>query len=93
MCWFINRRADPKERLPLNANTAAASGGFDSAHRRRIKTEEKAKVTAAVWGTELLHFLAAQAILHQHDLKKWTNSSYSSYRLVAIHPILQIALL
>ena len=27
--------------------------------RRRIKTEEKAKVVAAVWGTELLQFLAA----------------------------------
>ena len=27
-------------------------------HRRRIKTEEKAKVVAAVWGTELIQFFA-----------------------------------
>ena len=31
-------------------------------HRRRIYTEEKAKVVAATWGTELLQFLAALAI-------------------------------
>ena len=30
-------------------------------HRKRIKTEEKAKVVAAVWGTELIQFLAALA--------------------------------
>ena len=34
-------------------------------HKRRIKTEEKAKIVAAGWGTELIQFLAAQAILHQ----------------------------
>ena len=34
-------------------------------HRGRIYTEEKAKVVAAAWGTELLQFLAALAILHQ----------------------------
>ena len=33
--------------------------------RRRIYfTEEKAKVVAAAWGTELIQFLAALAILH-----------------------------
>ena len=38
-------------------------GGNKSAkHRRRIKTEEKAKVVAAVWGTELIQFLAALAV-------------------------------
>ena len=25
-------------------------------HRRRIKTEEKAKIVAAVWGTEFIQF-------------------------------------
>ena len=34
-------------------------------HRRRIYTEEKAKVVAAAWGTALFKFLAAIAILHQ----------------------------
>ena len=32
--------------------------------RRRINTDEKAKVVAAVWGTEMIQFLAALAILH-----------------------------
>ena len=36
----------------------------DASHKRRINTEEKAKVVAAVWGTELLQFLAVIAILH-----------------------------
>ena len=40
-----------------------------SVHRRRIYTEDKAKVVAASWGTELLKFLAALAILHEDNLK------------------------
>ena len=32
--------------------------------RRRIKTEEKAKVGSTVRGTEFIQFLAALAILH-----------------------------
>ena len=42
-------------------------GGHPS-QRRRIKTEEKANVVAAVRGTELIHFFAALTILHQDDL-------------------------
>ena len=54
-------------------------------HRRRIYTEEKAKVVAAAWGTEFIKFLAALAVLHkdelhQNDMKKKMNSSYSSNR-------------
>ena len=55
-----------------------------------IKTEEKAKVVAAVWGIELSQFLAVLAILHQDDLMKVMNSSYTSYRPGAIRPILHI---
>ena len=33
-------------------------------HRRRIYTEEKANAIADAWGTELLQFIAAQAILN-----------------------------
>ena len=52
-------------------------------------TEEKAKVVAAVWGTELIKFLAAPAILwHQDDLKIRMNSSFSSYYPGANHIIL-----
>ena len=61
-------------------------------HRRRIKTEEKAKVVATAWGTEWIQFLDAIAILHQDELKKGMNSSYSSYRSGAIHPIRHIFL-
>ena len=32
-------------------------------HRRRIKTEEKAKIVAAVWGAKFVQFLAALAVL------------------------------
>ena len=47
-------------------------------HRRRIKTKEKAKVVASVWGEEFIKFLAAPAFLHwtiwiigcQDDLKE-----------------------
>ena len=60
-------------------------------HRRRINTEEKAKVVAAVWGTEFIQFLAAQAVLPRAILKNrknspfsfkssWCNSFYSSNR-------------
>ena len=46
----------PRERK----NTCA--GGIHLDHRsRRIYAEEKAKVVAAVWGTELINFLAALA--------------------------------
>ena len=49
-------------------------------HRRRIYTEEKAKIVAAVWGTEFFQFLAATVILHQNDLKhSLLNSAFSSY--------------
>ena len=40
---------------------------------RRIKTEEKAKVVAAIWRTELIQFLAALAILNQDVLKTGMN--------------------
>ena len=49
------------------ATTCAATRGLvDSGtclHRRRMKTEEKANVVAAVWGTELIQLLAALDIL------------------------------
>ena len=60
-------------------------GHWGGQHRRRIKTEEKARVVAAVWGTELIQFIAALTILHQDDWKKGMNSSYSPG---AINPIL-----
>ena len=65
-----------------------------------LKTEEKANVVAAVWGTEFIQFLAAQATFHQDDLKNMMNctqdnlknrmnSSISSNHPGSIHPILQ----
>ena len=33
-------------------------------HRKRINTEERAMVVAAVWGTAFIQFLAVLAILH-----------------------------
>ena len=54
--------------------------GLSSWHRRRIKTEEKAKVVADVQGTELIQFLAALAIFHQDDLKKRMNRITATWR-------------
>ena len=41
--------------------------------RRRIYTEETAKVIAAVWGIELIQLLATLSVLHQDDMKKRMN--------------------
>ena len=38
--------------------------------KRRIKTEEKAKVVASVCGEEFIQFLAALAIFHQDDFEE-----------------------
>ena len=43
-------------------NQLEITGSYHQVHRRRIKTEEKAKVVAAVWGTELIHVHAALKI-------------------------------
>ena len=40
------------------------------AQRRRIKTEEKAKIVAAVWGDKFIQVLAAQAFMPRTILKK-----------------------
>ena len=41
----------------------------DQLHRRRIRTEEKAKVVAAVWRKEFIQFLAALAVLLRTIIK------------------------
>ena len=45
--------------------------------RIRLTTEEKAKVVAAVWGTDFIQFLAAQAILPRSNWKNRMISSFS----------------
>ena len=40
-------------------------------HVRWVKTEEKAKVVAAVWGKQQIQFLAALAFFHLDDLEKY----------------------
>ena len=42
-------------------------------HRRRIKTEEKAKIVASVWGEDFIKFLAALAVLPKTILKNRMN--------------------
>ena len=51
-----------------------------STHRRTLKTEGKAKVVAAVWGTELIKFLATLAIFHQDDWKKRMSRITATWR-------------
>ena len=45
------------------------SRGLCESHRRRIKTEEKAKVVAYVGGEEFIQFPAALAILPMDDFE------------------------
>ena len=47
--------------------------GLGRGHKRRIKTEEKAKVIAAAWGAEAIHFFASLDILHHDDFKNRMN--------------------
>ena len=54
---------------------------------RRIFTEEKAKVVAAVWGTELLRFSAALAIL---QMKSSNSSNLPGANNPVPHHILQM---
>ena len=42
------------------------------AQRRRINTEEKAKVVAAIWGTELTLFLALASVFYLFRPKQWS---------------------
>ena len=42
-------------------------------HKRRIKTEEKAKVVVSVWGEEFIQFLATTAILPRTILNNRMN--------------------
>ena len=46
-------------------------------HRRRIKTEEKAKVVSFVWGDEFIQFLTALAVLPRTILKNRMNSFFT----------------
>ena len=63
--------------------------------RRSIKTEEKAKVVGAVWGTELIQFLAALQIQHWDGLKKsmnrieatWWNGCFDKWNDHQVHTI------
>ena len=46
-------------------------------HRRRMKTEEKAKVVASVGEEEFVQFLAVLAVMPRTILKNRMNSSFS----------------
>ena len=46
------------------------AGGIPLTHRRRINTEEKAKVVAVVYRTEYIKFFAVLAVLHQDDFEE-----------------------
>ena len=59
--------------LPTQEPRPAGHGTTRGSYKKRINTEEKAKVVAAVWGTERIQFLAALAVLHWDDLKKRMN--------------------
>ena len=62
------------------------SGVKYHSHRRRINTEEKAKVVTAALGAELIKFLAALAILYPNNLKNRMHCTWIIWRIVWIHP-------
>ena len=64
---------------------------FSAHQRRRIKTEEKAKVVASVWGEEFIQFLAVLAVLPRTILNDRMNCTKKKSP-GAIHPIIQIVL-
>ena len=47
--------------------------GVGGEHRRRITTEEKAKVVASVWGDEFIQFLAALTVMPRMILNNRMN--------------------
>ena len=49
----------------MNSINTVVKQAKNRRHRRKINTGEKAKVVAAVLGTEFIQFLAALAILHK----------------------------
>ena len=55
---MVIRRTDEFVSRKMGVNTS------DTVVHRRIKTEEKAKVVTAVWGTEFILLLATLAVLH-----------------------------
>ena len=44
-------------------------------HKRRMETEDKAKVVASAWGAKFIQFLAGLAVLPQSIWKKLLNSA------------------
>ena len=68
--WNKEEKPDNCETLPLNSLVAERTpyrvwtmNGWG--HRRRIKTEEKDKVAAYVWGTKFIQFLAALDVFEE----------------------------
>ena len=67
-----------KERLLALISSTDLFSQEEHRQRRRITTEEKANVVAAVWGTECtgIQFLAALDVLPRTILKSRINSSF-----------------
>ena len=57
-------------------------------HKRRMKTEEKAKVVVAFWKMELIKIIVVLAIVPRTILKNGRNSSFAF--ILFIHPIIQL---
>ena len=64
---------------------------FERCWSRRIYTEEKANVVAAIWGTEFIQFLVALAIMHQNDLKNNVGPFHPFLHIILVQFILFFA--
>ena len=59
--------------MPILQDTRRQQDRLTNIQWKKKQTEEKAKVIAAVWGTDFMEFHAALKIQHQDDLKTWMN--------------------
>ena len=90
-CWE-QRHTGASEQWCRSAGGHPWNHNYSLSHRRSIKTEEKVKVIAVVWGKEFIQFLLTLTFFHQGAVKKEMISSYSSYCSGELHPNLQIVL-
>ena len=67
---LLDIKVNPRNHVGCNFPSYLNNFAFDtSIRKRRIYTEEKAKVVAAAWGTEMIQFHATLAVLHQEAFK------------------------
>ena len=72
--YILDRKCHTQTQPQARANIVLCLTSFHLQHRKKIYSEDKTKVVAAVWGTELkIYSIPCSACLHQDDMKKRMN--------------------